>query len=146
MDERIILNTDGKIDLTIPKDFEEYDNTIDIYLHGTDELVGMIWFEDFSDDEFTKYYGNVGYVIKEKFRRKGYAFSALKLLKKVLLDNDIDKMIFSIFPNNIASIWNTSPTNTRSLKVAFSRMFRISLLLTVLHSSINKISHSVSVL
>ena len=30
MDERIILNTDGKIDLTIPKDFEEYDNTIDI--------------------------------------------------------------------------------------------------------------------
>lgn len=85
MDERIILNTDGKIDLTIPKDFEEYDNTIDIYLHGTDELVGMIWFEDFSDDEFTKYYGNVGYVIKEKFRRKGYAFSALKLLKKSCL-------------------------------------------------------------
>lgn len=103
MDERIILNTDGKIDLTIPKDFEEYDNTIDIYLHGTDELVGMIWFEDFSDDEFTKYYGNVGYEIKEKFRRKGYALEALKLLKKVMLDNDINKMIFSIFPNNVAS-------------------------------------------
>lgn len=115
MDERIILNTNGKIDLTIPKDFEEYDNTIDIYLHGTDELVGMIWFEDFSDDEFTKYYGNVGYVIKEKFRRKGYAFSALKLLKKVMLDNDIDKMIFSIFPNNIASCKTVEKLGARIL-------------------------------
>lgn len=31
MDERLILKTDGKIDLTIPKDFEEYDNTFDIF-------------------------------------------------------------------------------------------------------------------
>ena len=63
MEERIIIATDGKIDLTIPKDFEEYDNNFDIYLHGTDELIGNIWFDEGLDLEFNKYYGNVGYNI-----------------------------------------------------------------------------------
>jgi hypothetical protein len=57
MDERLILKTDGKIDLTIPKDFEEYDNTFDIYLHNTDEMIGRMWFDEGFDEDFTKYFG-----------------------------------------------------------------------------------------
>lgn len=104
MEERIIIATDGKIDLTIPKDYEEYDNNFDIYLHGTDELIGNIWFDEGLDLEFNKYYGNVGYNIKEKYRGNRYAYKSLLLMKKVMLDNEINEMIFSIKPNNEASI------------------------------------------
>lgn len=103
MEERIIIETDGEIDLTIPKDFEEYDNNFDIYLHGTDEYIGNIWFDEGNDPEFTKYYGNVGYEIFEKYRGNHYALKALKLIKRVMLDDDIKSMLFSISPKNMAS-------------------------------------------
>lgn len=103
MDERIIIKTDGGIDLTIPKDFEEYDNNFDIYLHNTNEFVGTIWYDEGNDKEFVKYYGNVGYKIKEEYRGNKYALKALKLLKDIMLDDDVKTMIFSILPENIAS-------------------------------------------
>lgn len=103
MDERIIIKTDGEIDLTIPKDFEEYDNTFDIYLHDTDDFIGTIWFDEGNDEDFSKYCGNVGYDIKKQYRGNNYALKALKLLKDVMLDDDIKNMIFSISPDNIAS-------------------------------------------
>ncbi len=94
MDERIIIETDGEIDLTIPKDFEEYDNIFDIYLHGTDEYIGNIWFDEGSDPELVKYYGNVGYEIKKEYRGHHYALKALKLIKKVMLEDNIKTMLF----------------------------------------------------
>ena len=100
MDERIIIETDGEIDITIPKDFEEYENIFDIYLHGTDEYVGNIWFDEGSDPEFIKYYGNVGYEIKKQYQGHYYALKVLKLIKKVMLEDDVKTMLFSISPEN----------------------------------------------
>ncbi len=102
MDERIIIETDDEIDLTIPKHFEEYDNRFDIYLHGTDENVGRIWFdenENFESDRI-KYYGNVGYWIKEEHQGHRYALKALYLIKKIMLEDDVKTMLFSILPKN----------------------------------------------
>ncbi len=103
IDERIIIETDGEIDITIPKDFEEYTNEFDIYLHGTDEYVGNIWFDEGNDPEFVKYYGNVGYEIKKEHQRHHYALKALKLIKKVMLEDDVKTMLFSISPENMPS-------------------------------------------
>ena len=47
MEERIIIATDEEIDLTIPKDYEEYDNNFDISLI---EVSGV--YEDFSQDAY----------------------------------------------------------------------------------------------
>lgn len=102
IDERIIIETDGEIDITIPKDFEECDNRFDIYLHNTDENVGRIWFdenENFESDR-VKYYGNVGYWIKKEYQGHKYALKALYLIKKVMLEDDVKTMLFSILPKN----------------------------------------------
>lgn len=101
--ERLTVVTDHEIDLTVPKGSEGHNNVFDIYLHNTDELIGIIWYDRGSDKEFTKYYGNVGYEIKEKYNGNYYALKALKLLKNVMLNDDIKTMIFNILPENIAS-------------------------------------------
>lgn len=103
LSERIVIKTDGEIDLTIPKDFEEYDNNFDIYLHDTDTYVGNIWFDEGFDPEFTKYFGNIGYEIKEKYRGNNYAFKAVSLIKSIMLEDDVKVMLFSINKDNMAS-------------------------------------------
>lgn len=105
MEERIIIETDGEIDITIPNFFEEYDNKFDIYLHGTDENVGRIWFDENEnfESERVKYYGNVGYWLKEKYQGHSYALKALKLIKKVMLEDEVKSMLFSILPGNVPS-------------------------------------------
>lgn len=101
MKERILVATDGEIDIATSY---EHSNNFDIYLHDTDELIGNIWYDNGNEPEFNKYYGNVGYEIKENYQGNKYAYKALLLIKKIMLDNKINKMIFSVKPENIASI------------------------------------------
>ena len=103
MEERIIIETDGEIDITMPKNIEDFNYDFDIYLHNTDECIGNIWLDRGSEPEFIKYYGNVGYQIKEEYNGHHYSLKALKLLKQVILRENIRTMLFSVLPENVAS-------------------------------------------
>lgn len=103
MEKYRVIITDGIIDLVYPNDFEfdENDFSYFITLHNTDIEVGTILFEDFNRD--INYYGNIEYKIEREYRGKGYAKRALLLLKEVLKDKK-EKMLISVFDDNIPSI------------------------------------------
>ena len=99
-----VIATDNEIDLAVPCYVDEPYEYLDIYLHNTNTYIGYIWYDNSDDFELMKYYGNVGYEIKEEYRGNHYALKALKILKEIMIRKKIKSMIFSIEPNNSYSI------------------------------------------
>lgn len=70
---------------------------------------------------YKRYYcfeGNVGCEIRKEFRRKGYAYEVLCLLRELLKERDIDSFSISTYNNNIASkrqIEKYRPTRVRQI-------------------------------
>ncbi len=101
MNKKVIKESDGVIDLVGIDTFPNVE--LEIYLHGTNKLIGNIWFDKDIDSEFVKYYGNVGYYIKEEYRGNNYSLNALKILKSIIKKKGIPKMLFSVDESNIVS-------------------------------------------
>lgn len=93
--------SDGILDLVMVKSVKVPNLTFLIKLHKTGEEVGQIRYYDAKED--TKYVGNVSYVIYEKYRGQNYALEALWILKEVLLEKEISKMLLNVFPESEAS-------------------------------------------
>lgn len=67
---------------------------------GTHNVIGEITILAVAD----KYYGNVGYSLNKEHRGNGYMLQALNLLTEPLIDFGVDKSIFTVKPDNIASV------------------------------------------
>ena len=74
----------------------------DIVLSGTDITVGECDAR-IGNNENTYWGGNIGYSVLEKYRGKGYATEAVKLLLKVFKDNDIKDVYITNEVSNLAS-------------------------------------------
>ena len=98
-----VISSDGEIDLTIPSYVKEPYKFFDIFLHDTNIFIGYIWYDDLDDKEIVSYFGNVGYEIKKEYRGNNYALKALKMLKKIMVEKNIELMIFNIEKSNIYS-------------------------------------------
>lgn len=94
--------------LTLSSRFKDYKKddvagNFKIVLDETKETVGEI---DFELGEEFKYSGNVSYAIREQFRENHFATKALKLLVKLVDNNesDVDKSLFiAVKQDNVAS-------------------------------------------
>ena len=91
-----VVIDDEEIELMLPafRDVKDAWKNLSIVLKSTKEDVGHIEF-NLSDDNF-KYVGNVEYVIKEKYRKKGYATRALALVKRLVAEyeREVDKTLY----------------------------------------------------
>ena len=74
----------------------------DIMLHKSNQAVGSISIR-IGYNENLYYGGHIGYGIKEQYRGNNYATKACKLIKKVALAHEMDKLIITCNPKNIAS-------------------------------------------
>ena len=101
-EEKIIIKTDGEIDLVLAKGLEEYSNCFDIYLHDTDINIGNIWCDDKIHEDIN-YLGNVGYHIYQGYEGKGYALKALKLIRLIMKEKGASTILLNIEPNNVKS-------------------------------------------
>ncbi len=73
-----------------------------ICLRGTDESIGYIDIR-VGHNENTYYGGNIGYEVNEAHRGKGYAGRACQLVKSLGVAHQMDKLIITCNPDNIAS-------------------------------------------
>jgi len=101
-----IVIDDAEIELMLPvfRDKADAWKHLSIVLKNTKEDVGYIEFS-LSEDNF-RYVGNVEYVIKEKYRRRGYATRALALVKRLVVEYEkkVDKILYiSTEVDNLAS-------------------------------------------
>lgn len=102
MEEKIIVKTDGKIDLVLAKGLEEYSNSFDIYLHDSNINIGNIWCDDKIHEDID-YLGNVGYHIYHGYEGNGYALKALNLIKDIMKGKGNDTILLNIEPSNVKS-------------------------------------------
>ena len=92
--------TDQIIDLYYKIKEEKDEYYYDIYLSNTRTLIGYIVYRD--NNMITKI-GNIGYYIEEKYRNNGYAYKALNLINKKLLELEKENIIITTYEENIPS-------------------------------------------
>lgn len=73
----------------------------DVYDQAIDKIVGRIEYRHETGRDLT-YYGNVGYLIYQKYRGQGYAYRACLALLEIL-DSSIETVYITCNPDNIAS-------------------------------------------
>ena len=73
----------------------------DVYDQAVDKIVGRIEYRHETGRDLT-YYGNVGYLIYQKYRGQGYAYRACLALLEIL-DSSIETVYITCNPDNIAS-------------------------------------------
>lgn len=73
----------------------------DVYDQAIDKIVGRIEYRHETGRDLT-YYGNVGYLIYQKYRGQGYAYRACLALLE-MLDSSIETVYITCNPDNIAS-------------------------------------------
>lgn len=81
---------------------ERYIKNYIITLSGISQQIGLI--QVIYEQEKQTKYGNVGYEIKRRYRGHHLTLKALELLSETLIENGMEKPIFAIRENNIASI------------------------------------------
>lgn len=74
-----------------------------ILLHNTDVEIGHINLRLGNSEKAENYIGHVGYGINEEYRGKKYAAKACNIIKNVIKDNSLNKVIITCNPDNFAS-------------------------------------------
>jgi|LGOV01.1.fsa_nt_gb tagatose 1,6-diphosphate aldolase len=70
--------------------------------HGMNDVIGQIDIR-IGHNSNTFYGGNIGYGVDEDFRGNGYASKAVRLLMEVAKKHNMNKVIITCNPDNIAS-------------------------------------------
>lgn len=104
--------TDGTIDLMVVSNYDgaSEESSIPCYrcrllLAGTDMRVGTISLRLKVEDNKEYYYdGNIGYLIREEHRGKGYALRGCKLAALIAKEEGMKELIISCNVENKASI------------------------------------------
>ena len=101
--------TDGEIELKIIEKVpaNEQKGYVPIYkykitLQGSDKSIGNVDIR-IGHNENIYYGGNIGYNIDEQYRGNSYAAKACKIIKRVAIAHDMNKILITCNPNNIAS-------------------------------------------
>lgn len=74
-----------------------------IQLHGVDKGIGYINLRFEDTDEVINYIGHIGYGINQNYRGNKYSVKACNLLKKVMKDHSMKKVIITCNPDNYPS-------------------------------------------
>jgi tagatose 1,6-diphosphate aldolase len=104
-----IMN-DGEIDVIIkelkngdPEKGRAPEYKFKILLHNTDVEIGHINLRLGNSEKVVNYIGHVGYGINEEHRGKKYSAKACNIIKNVIKDNSLNKVIITCNPDNFAS-------------------------------------------
>jgi tagatose 1,6-diphosphate aldolase len=107
--ENIFNNlTDGEIDLRLSLQVPSANNVnmpsyyFGIFLHNTDERIGVAGIRIGQNDNLY-YLGNIEYEILPEYRGNHYAEKASRLLNKIAISYNQDRITITCNPNNIAS-------------------------------------------
>ncbi|SHI04952.1 GNAT family N-acetyltransferase [Clostridium grantii] len=101
---------DGEIDIIIYKKnsgdiskgrVPEY--KFKIVLHNTDTVIGHINLRLGNSEKVLNYIGHVGYGIEEQYRGNKFAANACNIIKEVIKDHLMNKVIITCNPHNYAS-------------------------------------------
>lgn len=79
------------------------DYKFQVRLHDTDISIGHINVRIGDNEKIVNYIGHIGYGIDEKFRGNKYSVKACELVRTVLIDHEIDKVVITCNPDNYAS-------------------------------------------
>lgn len=102
--------SDGEIDIIIFKKSSgdvlkgrspEY--KFQILLHDTDTVIGHINLRLGNSEKVINYIGHIGYGIEEQYRGNKFAAKACKIVKEVIKDHSMNKVIITCNPDNYAS-------------------------------------------
>ena len=102
--------SDGEIDIIMHKKsngdvlkgwLPEY--KFQILLHDTDTVIGHINLRLGDSEKVINYIGHIGYGIDEKYRGNKFAAKACRIIKEVIKDHSMNKVIITCNPDNYAS-------------------------------------------
>ena len=96
------IKTDGVVDLRkkIVTKEEEIISDYDLYLHGTDQLIGNMKYSGYHAGPS----GDIAYSIEPEYRGNHYANRGLCLMSELLHDHNIEDFWVSIYKDNTPSI------------------------------------------
>lgn len=104
------IMSDGEIDVIIkelkkgdPKRGRAPEYKFKILLHNTDVEIGHINLRLGNSEKVVNYIGHIGYGINEEYRGKKYSAKACNIIKNVIKDNSLNKVIITCNPDNFAS-------------------------------------------
>lgn len=92
---------DGEKGIGLP---EGYVPHTQFWIIDNDEFIGEIDFRHKLNDNLEKIGGHIGYAIRPKYRRQGYASFATEEVLKYAHDFGLDKVLITCDDNNIGSI------------------------------------------
>ncbi|GAA0180951.1 hypothetical protein SH2C18_35570 [Clostridium sediminicola] len=102
--------SDGEIDIIIFKKSKgdalkgrspEY--KFQILLHDTNTLIGHINLRLGNSEKVINYIGHIGYGIEKQYRGNKFAAKACRIIKEVIKDHSMNKVIITCNPDNYAS-------------------------------------------
>lgn len=74
-----------------------------VKLHRSDVSIGHINVRFGNDEKIVKYIGHIGYGIDQDYRGNKYSIMACELVRRVLREHEIEKVIITCNPDNHAS-------------------------------------------
>ena len=82
-----------------------YDNQLMYYIYekGKDDRVGYCDLR-IGHSAYLYYYGNIGYRIRQQYQGNCYAYRAVRMLLEVAKKLNMDYLIITVSPENVASI------------------------------------------
>jgi len=94
-----------------------------ILIHSSQTIIGHINLRFGNDDKILNYIGHIGYGINENFRGNKYSQKACELVKRVLIDHDINKVIITCNPDNFASIRICEELGAELLEIVDTKIY-----------------------
>lgn len=79
------------------------DYKFQVVLHDTDISIGHINVRIGDNEKIVKYIGHIGYGIDENYRGKKYSAKACELVRQVLIEHEMERVIITCNPDNYAS-------------------------------------------
>lgn len=98
IDIKLLSKSDGNIK---PGWSPEY--KFQIMLHKSDIAIGHINVRFGNNEKILKYIGHIGYGVDEAYRGNKYSVKACELVRRVLREHGVPKVIITCNPDNFAS-------------------------------------------